>query len=87
MKPKRLLNHFFENEKSSGLILVFATGVSLVLANSAWQTDYLKFWHIGLGGQSLVHWINDGLMSVFFLLIGLELKKELRHGELSDRKN
>jgi NhaA family Na+:H+ antiporter len=87
MKPKRLLNHFFENEKASGLILGFATGVSLVLANSAWQTDYLKFWHIGLGGQSLVHWINDGLMSVFFLLIGLELKKELRHGELSDRKN
>lgn len=87
MKLTRLFNDFFDSEKAGGLILVFVTGLSLVLANSTWQTDYINFWHFDLGGHSIVHWINDGLMTIFFLLIGLELEREIYHGELSDIKN
>ena len=87
MKLTRLFNDFFDSEKAGGLILVFVTVLSLGLANSAWQTDYIHFWHIDLGGHSIVHWINDGLMTIFFLLIGLELEREIYHGELSDLKN
>jgi NhaA family Na+:H+ antiporter len=87
MKLTRLFNDFFDSEKAGGLILVFVTALSLFLANSAWQTDYINFWHFDLGGHSIVHWINDGLMTIFFLLIGLELEREIYHGELSDIKN
>ena len=87
MKLTRLYKDFINSEKSGGLILVFATVLSLGLANSPWQTDYINFWHFDLGGHSIVHWINDGLMTIFFLLIGLELEREMYHGELSDIKN
>ena len=87
MKLTRPFNDFFESEKAGGLILVFVTVLSLSLANSPWQTEYIDFWHFDLGGHSIVHWINDGLMTIFFLLIGLELEREFYHGELSDMKN
>ncbi|VBB43687.1 Na(+)/H(+) antiporter NhaA [uncultured Paludibacter sp.] len=83
----RLYKEFFESEKAGGLILVFATILSLGIANSNWQTEYTHFWHLSIGGHSIVHWINDGLMTVFFLLIGLELEREIYRGELSDIKN
>ena len=87
MKLTRLFTEFFDSEKACGLILVFVTIFSLGLANSAWQTGYINFWHFDVGGHSIVHWINDGLMTIFFLLIGLELEREIYHGELSDVKN
>ena len=87
MKLTKLYKEFFDSEKAGGLILVFVTVLSLVLANSAWQTNYINFWHFNLGGHSIVHWINDGLMTIFFLLIGLELEREIYKGELSDIKN
>ena len=87
MKLTRLFKEFFDSEKTGGLILVFVTVLSLGLANSPWQTDYINFWNIDFGGHSIVHWINDGLMTIFFLLIGLELEREIYHGELSDIKN
>ena len=87
MKLTRLYKEFFDSEKAGGLILVFATAVSMMIANSAYQTDYINFWHFELGGNSLVHWINDGLMTIFFLLIGLELEREIYQGELSNIKN
>lgn len=87
MKLTRLFNEFFESEKAGGLILVFVTAFSLFLANSTLQTDYINFWKLDLNGHSLVHWINDGLMTLFFLLIGLELEREIYRGELSDIKN
>ncbi|MDD3077617.1 MAG: Na+/H+ antiporter NhaA [Paludibacter sp.] len=83
----KLYNEFFRSEKTGGLILVFTTVVSLFLANSAWSQGYLHFWHIDIAGHSLVHWINDGLMTIFFLLIGLELEREMYEGELSKIKN
>ena len=87
MKLSKLYNEFFDSEKAGGLILVFVTVISLILANSGWQTAYIHFWHIDLGGHSIVHWINDGLMTIFFLLIGLELEREIYRGELSDIKS
>jgi len=87
MKLTRVFNDFFESEKAGGLILVFVTILSLIIANSPWQTDYITFWHSDLGGHSFVYWINDGLMTIFFLLIGLELEREIYQGELSSIKN
>ncbi len=87
MKLTKLFIDFFNSEKAGGLILVFVTFLSLGLSNSSVQTGYINFWHIDLGGHSIVHWINDGLMTIFFLLIGLELEREIYQGELSDLKN
>lgn len=86
MKLTKLYNEFFKSEKAGGLVLVFITVVSLVLANSFFKIDYINFWQTEIGGHSIVHWINDGLMTLFFLLIGLELEREIYMGELSDFK-
>jgi NhaA family Na+:H+ antiporter len=83
----RLFNEFFESEKSGGIILLLATITSLVLANSTFGDSYTHFWHIKVADHSISHWINDGLMAVFFLLIGLELEREIYKGELSDLKS
>lgn len=83
----KLYYEFFKSEKTGGVILIFATALSLFLANSAWQTNYIDFWNTDIGGHSIVQWINDGLMTVFFLLIGLELEREIYAGELSNLKN
>jgi NhaA family Na+:H+ antiporter len=78
---------FFESEKSSGILLIVCTIVSLLITNVFIGENYLRFWQTYLGGLSIEHWINDGLMAIFFLLIGLELKRELKEGELSNIKN
>ncbi|HYF42954.1 MAG TPA: Na+/H+ antiporter NhaA [Ramlibacter sp.] len=78
---------FFDSEKSAGLILLVCTAASLLLANSPWGQSYLAFWQLKLAGLSIEHWVNDALMAVFFLLIGLELERELYSGELSDFRN
>ena len=62
---------FVESEKASGIVLICCTVVSLVLANSSIGASYMSVWHRSIGGLSLEHWINDGLMTIFFLLIGL----------------
>ena len=78
---------FFASSKAGGIVLIVCTLVSLMLANSAAGADYLAFWHLKLAGMSVEHWINDALMAIFFLLIGLELERELYNGELSNFKN
>ena len=75
--------NFFDSEKSSGVLLVICTLVSLLLANSIVGARYLSIWHFHVAGLSVEHWINDGLMAIFFLLIGLELEREFYNGELS----
>jgi NhaA family Na+:H+ antiporter len=80
-------NRFFESEKSSGVVLILCTLVSLMIANSSAGPAYLAFWNSTVGGMSIEHWINDGLMVVFFLFVGLELERELYSGELSSLKN
>ncbi|MGI9055103.1 MAG: Na+/H+ antiporter NhaA [Pyrinomonadaceae bacterium] len=86
-KLSKSYNEFFDSEKSSGIVLFVCTIVSLVLANVVLGEKYLDFWQKYIGNLSIEHWINDGLMAVFFLLIGLELKRELYKGELSNFKN
>ncbi|TDO95439.1 Na+/H+ antiporter NhaA [Flavobacterium sp. 245] len=87
MKLTVTFKSFFNNEKSGGLLLLFVTICSLYLANSAYSEAYVAFWEKDFGGHSITHWINDGLMTIFFLLIGLELEREIYHGELSNIKN
>jgi Na+:H+ antiporter, NhaA family len=87
VKLSKLFNDFFHSEKSGGLILIFCTLFSLTVANSRFQTDYLSLWEFDFAGHSITHWINDGLMAIFFLLIGLELEREVYIGELSNIKN
>ncbi len=83
-KLTRTFKEFYDSEKSSGIVLIVCTLVSLLLANSSIGENYLALWHFYIGGLSVEHWINDGLMAIFFLLIGLELKRELYTGELSN---
>jgi NhaA family Na+:H+ antiporter len=87
MRSTKLFAKFFESEKAGGILLVLVTILSLFLANSIWSTSYIDFWHQSIGTHTLVDWINDGLMAIFFLLIGLELERELYIGELSNLKN
>jgi NhaA family Na+:H+ antiporter len=87
----RPVNRFLEIEASSGILLVIAAVVALVWANSPWAASYRELWTtqvtIDVGGhvvsEDLRHWINDGLMAIFFLLVGLEIKREVLEGELS----
>ncbi len=75
---------FFNSEKAGGLLLLICTVLSLGLSNSPWGAEYQQLWQMRLGGLTLEHWINDALMAVFFLLIGLELERELYVGELAN---
>jgi NhaA family Na+:H+ antiporter len=85
---------FIHEETSSGMVLMFSTLVALFLANSYLHHFYEHLLHIelafSLGGleirHSLHHWINDGLMALFFMVVGLEIKREVIVGELSDPK-
>jgi NhaA family Na+:H+ antiporter len=83
----KTFTHFFESEKSGGVLLIVCTVVSLAITNSTLGWAYLNFWHLEVAGLTVSHWINDGLMAVFFLLVGLELERELYNGELSNFKN
>ena len=86
-KLSKTFKNFFDSEKSSGIFLVICTVISLLLANSIISAHYLSIWHFHVAGMSVEHWINDALMAVFFLLIGLELERELYNGELSKFKH
>jgi NhaA family Na+:H+ antiporter len=87
MKVTLLFKNFFNSTKAAGLLLVLATCCSLALANSNWSEQYLAIWHFELAEKPIEYWINDGLMAIFFLLIGLELEREVYIGELSSIKN
>ena len=84
MKLSRLFTEFFNSEKAGGLVLVACTFVSLVIANTAIGGHYVHFWHTAVGNKPVEFWINDALMTIFFLLVGLELERELYIGELAD---
>lgn len=94
-KVTRLFREFFESEKTGGLILVFCTALSIVIANSGWGGSWAHFWHARLDlsmgpiplDYPVEHWVNDGMMAVFFLLVGLEIEREIYIGELADFRN
>lgn len=86
MIVSKLFNQFFHSQTSGGILLIFCTAFSLLLANSPIAESYDTIWLTDMFGHSFAHWINDGLMAIFFFLIGLELKREVFVGELSDTK-
>ena len=87
MKATKIFTDFFNSEKAGGLVLIACTILSLTLANSNFGASYHDFFQSQLAGHSFEHWINDGLMTIFFLLIGLELEREIYQGELSNFKD
>jgi len=84
MTVTKLFKEFFENEKASGITLLICTLLSLLVTNSSWGESYHHLWTSLLAGHPVEYWINDGLMTIFFLLIGLELEREVYQGELSN---
>lgn len=85
-RPRRAisaLRDFLRSESAGGLLLMGSAALALVVANSPLADGYFHALHVKLAGLSLAHWINDGLMAVFFLLVGLEIKREMVDGELS----
>lgn len=83
----KTFQRFLDSEQASSVLLMLATVLALLIANSVFASHYHAFWHLHGLGLSLEEWVNDGLMAVFFLLIGLELKRELYVGELSSVNN
>jgi Na+:H+ antiporter, NhaA family len=87
MHVTKLFTSFFDSEKAGGILLLICTILSILITNSALGEDYHQLWQIKLGNFTVEHLINDGLMTLFFLMIGLELERELYIGELSSIKN
>lgn len=77
------LRRFIESETSGGIVLMAVAVLALIVANSPFAGDYFGALHSYVGGLSVLHWINDALMAVFFLLVGLEIKREVVEGQLS----
>ncbi|MGD9740284.1 MAG: Na+/H+ antiporter NhaA [Bauldia sp.] len=77
------IRQFLSHSASGGLVLMAAAVVALAIANSGVVEAYEDALHAEIAGMSVLHWINDGLMAVFFLLVGLEIKREFIEGELS----
>ena len=90
-QPRSNLREFLASEAAGGILLMAAAALALIIANSQLSTDYFHFVHAVSGptlspklGPMTVHlWINDGLMAIFFLLVGLEIKREFVDGHLS----
>ena len=90
----RPVARFIKTEQLSSVILLAATAAALIWVNSPFDQEYFDFWHTELGFDvslfaihlSLEEWVNDGLMAIFFFVIGLEIKREVIHGELRERR-
>lgn len=77
------LRHFLDNEAAGGLVLMAVALAAIFTANSPFAENYFHALHLYIGPLSLQHWINDALMALFFLLVGLEIKREMLDGQLS----
>ncbi len=93
----RSVEAFLRVEAAGGVALLAATAIALIWANSVWQPDYVALWsatlprHVAgfvvpdfIAAHALHFWIDDGLMTIFFLVVGLEIRHEMRHGVLSN---
>lgn len=83
---RNLFHTILHSDKTGGILLLLSTVLSISIANTSISSEYIAFWHTKVAGLSIEHWINDGLMTIFFLLIGLELEREIYDGELSSKK-
>ena len=81
-RAQSAFQRFIELEASGGLVLMAAAAIGIVVANSALASTYTALLHTKVAGLDVLHWINDALMALFFLLVGLELKREILVGEL-----
>lgn len=86
----RFLHRFINDTRSVGVLLLISSALSIIIANGSGGENYIRFWDKGVASpsglhlpHSILHWINDGLMAVFFFLVGMEIKRELVVGELS----
>lgn len=84
--PLGFIQSFLKVEANGGLLLMGAAATALVLANSPLSPAYFTSIESRIGGLSVIHWINDGLMAAFFLLVGLEIKREFVGGHLKSWK-
>lgn len=82
----RMIRSFFKTEAAGGVLLVMAAIAAMLIANSLVNELYQHALHVYVFGMSLSHWVNDGLMAIFFLLIGLEVKRELIEGSLKSKE-
>ncbi|TPI28527.1 Na+/H+ antiporter NhaA [Mesorhizobium sp. B3-2-1] len=82
-RPVSVFREFLDSEAAGGIILMAAAALALIVANSPLAETYFSVLHAYLGPLSVSHWVNDGLMAVFFLLVGLEIKREMLDGQLS----
>ncbi|TPK88389.1 Na+/H+ antiporter NhaA [Mesorhizobium sp. B2-4-17] len=82
-RPVSVFREFLDSEAAGGIILMVAAALALIVANSPLAETYFSVLHAYLGPLSVSHWVNDGLMAVFFLLVGLEIKREMLDGQLS----
>lgn len=82
-RPFSMMRSFLKAQAAGGIILILAALAAMAVANSPLAPDYLAALHHHVAGLSLLHWINDGLMALFFLIVGLEIKRELLDGQLS----
>jgi NhaA family Na+:H+ antiporter len=93
-RPPRIVRRFVATESAGGVVLLVAAVVGLVWANSPWRAGYEALWStvvaVGVGHWSLSldlhHWVNDGLMALFFFVVGMEIKREVVVGDLRDRR-
>lgn len=83
-KVKETVASFVTSEASGGIVLMLAAAAALIIANTPWSTLYFDTLHHHVLHLSVTHWVNDGLMSVFFLLVGLEIKREMLSGRLAE---
>ena len=87
-RPISVFREFLDGEAAGGIVLIAAAALALVVANSPAAAAYFRLLHTPLASLDVLHWINDGLMAVFFLFVGLEIKREFLDGQLrswSDR--
>ncbi|MCZ8547712.1 Na+/H+ antiporter NhaA [Mesorhizobium qingshengii] len=82
-RPVSVFREFLDGEAAGGIVLMAAAALALIVANSPLSQTYFAVLHAYLGPLSVSHWVNDGLMAVFFLLVGLEIKREMLDGQLS----
>lgn len=82
----QVLKNLLKGESAAGVLLLLSAVISFLIANSPWRHSVEAVWDFHFAGMSVLHWLNDGLMAVFFLSVGLEIKRELVEGALSTRR-